>query len=103
MSNETKPPVDLSALTIDQLEQSLFRDSAIEVTDSDSPPDDPELAIQALLQAEAAAAEAPAEEQQAEAPEVQAQQVQETPNATPASEEPAPGADLAVAGRAAAS
>ena len=57
MSNETKPPVDLSALTIDQLEQSLFRDSAIEVTDSDSQPDDPELAIQALLQAEAAAAE----------------------------------------------
>ena len=90
MSNETKPPVDLSALTIDQLEQSLFRDSAIEVTDSDSQPDDPELAIQALLQAEAAAAEAPAEEQQAEAPEAQAQQVQETPNANPASEEPAP-------------
>ena len=54
MSDETKPPVDLNALTINQLEQSLFRDSAIEVTDRSNERDDPNQAMQALLDAQVA-------------------------------------------------
>ena len=72
MSDETKPPVDLTALTLNQLEQTLFSDSSLEVTDRSNERGDPAQAMQALLDAQVVVeADAEAEAKMASANEVE--------------------------------
>lgn len=70
MKDKTSPSTDLSELTLNQLEDTLFRDSTIEVTERVSETD-PMEALQALVSSqEAEAADASAEAEVAEQQEV---------------------------------